>query len=610
LHLGISLDKDFENKFHELRIKYKDFIHLEGMTNEQLDPTRFFKEFLKSNNVANVSIDDNSNVNSQNMPTLLDESRKPLLKLLSFNKIFIEMKELFGLETAELYLEKHISGDIFQHDAALTSFQSYCYAYSLKSIAENGLFFINEMKANPPKHIDTFNSHYLEMCAFATNQQSGAVGTPDYILYSFYFWNKDVKNGYIPFDKKDIIKRQEFQKVIYNLNQPWLKISQSAYTNWSIMDREYYKGLFGGLVFPDGTFAIDYLEEFMEYQKSFMDFIKEERKSKSFTFPVLSASFIFKDDKFLDEDMFKYVVKHNMTWGDINIYKSENPDALSSCCRAEFNTENIKPKKLEGNFNSIGSSDLNIGASKVVTINFPRIGYLSNGNIDKAKEIIKDNVILIHKFHKVHRSILQKNIDRGLLPIYSSGLMSMEKQYGVVGISGFEEFIDFMGGVERSIDGSIKYSELGKKLAKDILEYINYLGENTIDNYGFTQSVEQIPGESCNVKLLKKDIILYPEIKNKLNDKIIYSNQWIGLDTKCDLYDRIEVAGLLDKITSGGAILHINMGESWKSFEDAYEFNYKVARMGLKLENISIVKMTIISLVKNALYVATTKLEI
>ena len=77
LHLGISLDKDFENKFHELRIKYKDFIHLEGMTNEQLDPTRFFKEFLKSNNVANVSIDDNSNVNSQNMPTLLDESRKP-----------------------------------------------------------------------------------------------------------------------------------------------------------------------------------------------------------------------------------------------------------------------------------------------------------------------------------------------------------------------------------------------------------------------------------------------------------------------------------------------------------------------------------------------------
>lgn len=581
MHLGISLDKDFENVFMKLKHEYSEMIKIEGLSNEQLDPMRFFKAFLKSNNVANVSIDDNSNVNTQNMPTLLDESRKPLLKLMSFNKIFIEMKELFGLDIATEYFERQIKGDIFQHDSALTSYQHYCYAYSLKSIAENGLFFIKEMKANAPQHLDTFNSHYLEFCAFATNMQSGSVGTPDYLLWSYYFWNKDVESGYIPEDKKEVIRNQEFQKVIYSLNQPWMKISQSAYTNWSVMDRLYYEGLFGDLIFPNGEFAIDHMENFMEYQKRFLDFIRKERAKKSFTFPVLSLSCIFRENEFKDEDMVKYVVRHNMKWADINIYKSDNPDALSSCCRAEFNSKDIvKDKKLEGNFNSIGGSDLNIGSSKVVTINFPRIGYLSKGDFNKAKKLIKDNVMLIQKFHKAHRDILKKNVDRGLLPLFDYGLVSFDKLFATIGISGFEEYIDFMGGLDKNEIGEVKYNSIGEKISKETLEFINKLGENTVNEYGFTQNAEQIPGESANIKMLKKDRILFGD--NYLSKKLTLSNQWLSLSSNCDINERIRMSGLLDNITSGGAILHANLGESWSTFDEAWNFNLNMAKFGVK----------------------------
>lgn len=495
MHLGVSLDKDFEQCFINLKHKYPEIIEMEGLSNKQLDPTRFFKTFLKSNNVANASIDDNSNVNSQAMPTLLKESYKPLMKLLSFNKIFIEMKENFGKEVAEQFLNKKVLGEIYEHDNFASSFEPYCFAYSVEEIYKRGLFFINEMKADKPKHLDTFHSHVIESTAFFTNLQSGAVGLVDVLLYSMKFWIDDVNNGYINKDNAERVRDQEFQQLIYKLNQPFLKgQQQSAYTNFSIMDREYFTGLFGGLVFEDGTYAIDYIDQFMDYQKSFLNFVREERKKKSFTFPVLTASLIFKNNKYQDEDMAKFCIKHNMEWGDVNIYVSEDADKLSSCCRAQFDTNEIKKgKKLEGNFNSIGGTDLNIGSTKVVTLNLPRIAYLSNYDFEKTKKMIKENVELIQKFHKAHRNIIQKNINRGLLPTYEFGLMNLDKQFATVGVTGMEEYIELLGGININEIGEKSYNSKGLQTAKETLQYINKIGETTVEEFGYTQNVEQIP---------------------------------------------------------------------------------------------------------------------
>lgn len=346
MNLKLGLDKDFEDTLHHLKSVFgEEMFKLDGLDEDTLDSTEFFKSFIHSDNVANASIDDNSNVNAYDINTLLTEIHKPLNKILSYNKLFIELKEKFGIDEAKKWLTYQISGTTYLHDSDSASYKPYCYAVSLKSLVEKGLFFIPEMRAFAPKHLVSFNMQVLQFVSYVSNQQSGAVGLPDYLLYSFYFWKKDIESGYIPEEKKEQTKLQEFQSMIYNLNQPFMRVNQSAYTNFTIVDRDYFIGLFGDLVFPDGTLAIDIIEEFMQYQKDWLAFIRKERERKSFTFPVITLSCLYKDNEFKDDDMVRYVINHNIKWGDVNIYISKSVDTLASCCFiGNQNTLIITPK--------------------------------------------------------------------------------------------------------------------------------------------------------------------------------------------------------------------------------------------------------------------------
>ena len=160
------------------------------MAPNQLDTCAFFDKFLKSDNVANATTDDNANVTDKTINTMLNESQKPFTRLLSRNKLFIEIREEFGLDTAKEWLESVVSGELYEHDSFSSSQKPYCFAFSLKNIVHRGLYFLDEMKAGRPKHWDTFNHHTLEFISYATNQLAGAVGIPDYLVYAYYFINK------------------------------------------------------------------------------------------------------------------------------------------------------------------------------------------------------------------------------------------------------------------------------------------------------------------------------------------------------------------------------------------------------------------------------------
>lgn len=99
---------------------------------------------------------------------------------------------------------------------------------------------------------------------------------------------------------------QSFQRIIYKLNQPYLRGGiQSAFTNFSIFDQSYYVALFGGKEFPDGTFMVDYVDEFMEFQKEFMRVVSEIRSVNMMTFPVLTISLLKDKNGFVNEDFAK-----------------------------------------------------------------------------------------------------------------------------------------------------------------------------------------------------------------------------------------------------------------------------------------------------------------
>ena len=155
---------------------------------------------------------------------------------------------------------------------------------------------------------------------------------PNVIVWAYYFWKNDVKNGYYLKDP-DTYLRQNFQKFIYRLNQPFIRIDQCAFTNVSIFDRPYLEALFGGMEFPDGTFAIDQIEDIVNVQKVFMDVVSETRSTNMFTFPVLTFSLFYKDNKFADEEFARWASDHNMKWSDSNFFVSDNVGILSNCCR-------------------------------------------------------------------------------------------------------------------------------------------------------------------------------------------------------------------------------------------------------------------------------------
>lgn len=220
----MTLDRQFKNQLEYLHDKYgNEMMKIEGMSPTQLDTCKFFKKFMETNTVADATIDDNANVTNKNISTMLDEANKPFRKLLSRNKLYIEMKEEFGVDTANEFLESVTNGELYEHDSHLSSYMPYCFAFSLKNIVHNGLYFLEEMKAGAPKHWDTFNHHVLEFISYATNMQAGAVGIPDYLIYAYYFYQKDIKDYQYDTKQAEKYRDQKFQEFIFNLNQPYLK---------------------------------------------------------------------------------------------------------------------------------------------------------------------------------------------------------------------------------------------------------------------------------------------------------------------------------------------------------------------------------------------------
>ena len=285
ININLKVDKNFSTAFKKVTEKYgEDFEYLNGFHESQMNFSDFIDGFVDKN-VADVTIDANANASNKDIASLLCEKGKSHDKLFAFNKIFYEMNKKYGLKTAREWLETEYNGGFYLHDAPSTTYKPYCYAYDITRLATEGLFFLKNYNAQPPKHLSTYFDDIIEYVSYMCNRSSGAVGLPNLLIWSFYFWKKDCENGYY-IKNPDYYLKQSFQKFIYRLNQPFLRVDQSSFTNVSIFDRNYVESLFGGVIFPDGTMVIDYVEELIEHQKRFMEVVSEIRSENMFTFPV------------------------------------------------------------------------------------------------------------------------------------------------------------------------------------------------------------------------------------------------------------------------------------------------------------------------------------
>lgn len=544
MNIKLKLYQPFMASVNRMREKYgEEFEYMNGFHNSNLNFTDFIDHFIDSNSVADATIDGSANSSTHDIKTLSSDMMKPHTKLLAYNKIFYEITKQYGLQLAEEWLESEWNGAFYLHDAPTSTFVPYCYAYDLDKIVERGLFFINKFKTSAPKHLTTFNDHVLEFVSWTSNRTSGAVGLPSYLLYSYYFWYNDCKEGFYLKDP-EYYRRQCFQKFIYDLNQPYLRVTECAFTNISIMDRCYLTELFGGRKFPNGEYVIDHIEGIIEHQKVFMEMVSEIRKQTMMTFPVLTYSLLYQNNKFVDEDFARWCNRHNMEWYDSNFYVGNDVTSLSNCCRLISNTS-----KLDAFINSIGGTSLSVGSVKVNTVNLRRIALEAKGDKEKYIELLKHRVDVCVKVLDVIRSIIARNIDKGLLPNYTYGLIELDKQYNTIGITAMYEALADFGLIEEDSFGNKSYSQEGLDFACEILDTIN----KQKDSYDFDYSinVECIPAERANVVLCDKDNHIYGGKKHYY----IYSNQWIPLMEKCTINEKIKLGSLLDKQCGGGWLL-------------------------------------------------------
>lgn len=343
---------------------------------------------------------------------------------------------------------------------------------SLQPVAEKGLFFIDQFPTRPARHLTTFCDHVLETISYMSVRQAGAVGIPDLIPYLYYFWREDVKNNHY-IKNPDYYARQCIQKVLYDLNQPYLRTTQSAFTNVSIMDREYLIGLFGGRDFPDGSPMMDDIEEMIEFQKVFIEEVHHTREEHTFTFPVLSYCLLYQDGRFVDEEFARWCSEANMYWMDGNFFVGDSVTSLSSCCRLINDTS-----KLDAFINSIGGTALQVGSVKVSTINLRRIALEAQGNEAKYLAILRDRALLNCKILDVQRSIIKRNIEKGLLPQYNFGLIELEKQYSTCGVTALYEALADFGYINTDELGNKTYSKDADRFACTILDTINQVKDD------------------------------------------------------------------------------------------------------------------------------------
>ena len=569
MQIQLKLSKDFERTLEDLKKKYgEDFEYINGLHPNQLDFSEFIDNFVVKDTLADTSIDPNANVNHKDIRSFMTEKGKSEDKLFGLNKIFLEIKKLFGLRTARQWLEQEFSRGFYLNDSTTASYFPYCWANDFTRLATEGLFFLDNYNNQAPKHLTTYFDDVIEFVSFLSNRQSGAVGMPNVLIWAWYFWKKDCEDGYYMKDE-DYYLRQQFQKFIYRLNQPFLRIDQSAFTNVSIFDRPYLESLFGGVEFPDGTLAIEHIEDLIEFQKAFMEVVSEIREQNMFTYPVLTYSLLYQNNKFVDEAFAKWCSKHNMRWSDSNFFVSDNVGVLSNCCRLLSDT-----KKLDAFINSIGGTALSVGSCRVSTINLVRIAYESNINKTKYLKILRDRVLLNCKALTAMRHIIKRNIEKGLLPNYRDGAVELDKQFCTIGGIGMYEVMDLFGLINTDELGCKSYSDEAIDFATKILDTINDVKDNF--ECDFTFNLEMIPAENCAGVICQADNLLFEQ-----NKYFIYSNQWIPLMEKCTIQEKCRLGSIFDKKCGGGCIAHINIENRFPNEETAWGMLNYVASQGV-----------------------------
>lgn len=589
--------------YHDVAKKYILYRkEREDIRNHATRDIKFIHNFVKSDNTANATIDDNSNVGTKGIGVLNAEIHKVDNKLTN-----TEWWESFVKQRDPNFNIKVMRNDfktiLYPHDSSSQVGEPYCMAASMYPFLLSGLEKLGG-KSAVPKNLDSFCGIYVNLNFALASEIKGAVATPEFLMYMDYFCRKEWGNNYYLKPSAKIttdycIKQktigsqidQYFQQVTYSINQiAGARGMQSPFTNFSFFDKYFFEGMFGEFVFPDGTKPEWNSTNWL--QKRYLHWLNQERLKCILTFPVCSyACLTDKEGNFKDLDTFHFVCKEYSQGNSFFTYLSHSVDSLSSCCRLQnavqentFNTTNGQIGVMTGSKNVI-TLDLNriiqdwqhtwsdykdhidISTNKCC---FP-VDWITHKDFQEGiKKYIENILERVYLYQYAYNDLMHWCKDHHLYAAYDAGFINLDKQYLTIGINGLNQAAEYLG---MECNNNIYYKTFCRLIFSTIKEQNKKHKTKTAQF-----NTEQVPAESASVKLYnrdKADGYWVPTDTNLYASYIFKPNDThISILDKIILHSSEFAADELD----GGSACHLNLSEhlSQKQYEYLLKFMAKV----------------------------------
>ena len=513
----------------------------------------YIEEYANSKNAATGSrVDANANVENKNITTLTGELYKKDGIGINRLRMWKKIKELYGQEQADKYIEQLESHLIYRHDET-NPLLPYCTSITMYPFLFSGLEKIGG-GSGAPHNLDSFCGEFVNLCFAIASQFAGAVSTPEFISYMDYFIRKDYGNDYYLHTDKvvdlsarhrtiDKVITDHFEQVAYSLNQPAAARNfQSIFWNIAYFDKPYFDGMFSEFVFPDGS-SMQW-ESVSWLQKRFMKWLNAERTKKILTFPVETLNLLDDGKEYVDKEWADFAAEMWAEGHSFFCYNSDSADSLSSCCR-------LKNGIAENVFSfTLGAGGISTGSKAVITTNINRLVQNAVRDGVDISERVREQAIKNQKYLLAFNEILKDELKAGLLPIYNAGYISLEKQYLTQGINGFAEGAEFLG---IDISPNEKYYEYGEMILRPIMEENRKAKTKEV-----MFNTEFVPAENLGVKNAKWDKEDGYFVPRDCYNSYFYRVEDDGLS----VLDKFMLHGdRLTKYLDGGSANHMNLSE-------------------------------------------------
>ena len=479
------------------------------------------------------------------------------------------LSEIYDQEIADA----HRNADIHIHDLSMLT--GYCAGWSLKQLITEGLGGITgKITSAPAAHLSVLCNQMVNFLGIMQNEWAGAQAFSSFDTYL------------APFVKVDNLSYKEVKKCIeafiYGVNTPSRWGTQAPFSNitldWTVpSDLAELPAIVGG---KEMNFCYkDCKKEMDMINKAFIEtMIEGDAKGRGFQYPIPTYS-ITRDFDWSDTEnnrlLFEMTSKYGTPYFSNYINSDMEPsDVRSMCCRLRLDLRELR-KKTGGFFGS-GESTGSVG---VVTINMPRIAYLSATKDDFYKRLNKMMDIAARSL-KIKREVITKLLNEGLYPYTKRYLGTFENHFSTIGLIGMNEV-----GLNANWLRADMTDKRTQEFTKEVLNHMRNRLSDYQEQYGDLYNLEATPAESTTYRLAKHDRKRWPAIKTagKPGDTPYYTNSsHLPVDYTTDIFDALDIQDELQTLYTSGTVFHAFLGEKlpdWRAAADLIRTiaeNYKL----------------------------------